>query len=292
MEKHYKTICGNGEGVNIFLPGTGWAGDFGVPIAEALNNVSVTHMIDLPGIGRSFGLKGVIKLKDAANWLNEYIEENRLMKVNIIGHSLGGVIGLAYSFHYPEKVNRLILLDIGYSKIERFPVGMIGAAGYVLPIISVLHSIFGQKVLGKEAIEDHEKKEKNEMEIIKTIENLGLEDSGFIRKAIENRYPTTLAGISLLLAAYRGNLPKMVKRFIIPCLILYGDRGKMPNYIQSRTNRQIKKIRNAGVTVQSLNGGHYAHTTDSRSIEYITAFLLRLNSKTNCLRSFLYEKYP
>ncbi len=123
-----------------------------MPIAEHLSEEFTTHMIDLPGIGRSKGLEGVIKLKDIANWMNEYIEENNfLTKVNITGHSLGGIIGLAFAFYYPEKVNRIILLDIGYSKIDRFPTQMMGSAGYFLPIISVLHRVFGPKVLGKES---------------------------------------------------------------------------------------------------------------------------------------------
>lgn len=80
MKKHYALIRGKGKEVNIFLPGVGWAGDFGMPIAEALGIDFVTHMLDIPGIGKSNGLVGVVNLKDTADWLDEYINVNHFEK--------------------------------------------------------------------------------------------------------------------------------------------------------------------------------------------------------------------
>ncbi|MEK5391551.1 hypothetical protein NSQ59_14415 [Margalitia sp. FSL K6-0131] len=56
--KHYVEIFGKGKETIIFLPGTGWAGNFGMPIASALDEKFTMHMIDLPGIGRSKGRDG------------------------------------------------------------------------------------------------------------------------------------------------------------------------------------------------------------------------------------------
>lgn len=266
---------GKGKEVNIFLPGVGWAGDFGIPIAEALGNDFVTHMIDIPGIGRSKGLSGVVKLKDTADWLEEYITENHFEKVNIIGHSLGGIIGLSYANYYPNKVNRLILLDIGYSKIERFPVKMMGTVGYVLPIISVLHRVFGQKALGKESNPDQNNKEtgKTEDEIQETIKKLELVDNSFIRTAIQNQPSSSVEGISFLLAAYRANFPKIVKNLKIPCLILYGNREGQSEKHQLKVKKQVTKLRNSSISIQELSGGHYAHISDAQANKYISAFL-------------------
>lgn len=246
-----------------------------MPIAEALSTNYCMHMIDLPGIGRSEGLAGTVKLRDAANWLNDYIEVNDIKKVDIIGHSLGGIIGLAYASYYPDKVNRLVLLDTGYSKIKRFPVEMIGSAGYFLPLISLLQRVFGSKVLGNEPAEteEHSNKKVEEEEVIKTIERLGLEDNHFIRKAIQKKPSASIAGLSMLLAAYRSNLPKMVKNLAVPCLILYGNRNNKPHKIQARLKRQVKKIKEPNHNVIELNGGHYAHVTDPKAVHYITSFL-------------------
>jgi hypothetical protein len=77
-------------------------------------------------------------------------------------------------------------------------------------------------MLGNEPAEtgEHSDKKVEEEEFIKTIERLGFEDSHFIRKAIQKKTSASIAGISLLLAAYRSNLPKMVKNLAVPCLIL------------------------------------------------------------------------
>ena len=282
MKKHFSVIKGEGDNINIFLPGTGWSGDFGMPIAEHLSEEFTTHMIDLPGIGRSKGLEGVIKLKDIANWMNEYIEENNfLTKVNITGHSLGGIIGLAFAFYYPEKVNRIVLMDIGYSKIDRFPTQMMGSGGYFLPIISALHRVFGPKVLGKESVEDQKQATKvmDEEMINDKIDKLELEDSQFIRKALHDQQQTSISGINLLLAAYRSNLPKLVKDLEIPCLILYGNRINKSKRMTKRIKKQINKVeKGANIKTQELNGGHYAHVTDLRAVNDISSFFLKKHS--------------
>lgn len=274
MIKHHVELIGKGDGVNIFLPGTGWSGNFGTPIAESLSERFVTHMIDLPGIGRSEGLDGVVKIQDAANWLDEYIQQKSLEKVNIIGHSLGGIIGLAYAYYYPKKVNRLILLDVGYSKIKRFPVEMMGTVGYVLPIISVLHKLVGQKMLGK-GTDSNQSVEviKSEEQIQKTIVSIGLVDSPFIRTALDNQQSSSIEGISLLLAGYRCNLPKLVKEIKVPCLILYGNREDESKKVQKGINRKVIRLKKIGVTVEELSGGHYAHVTDMRAFTFISSFL-------------------
>ncbi|KQU60032.1 hypothetical protein ASG66_10160 [Bacillus sp. Leaf406] len=53
--KYFVEVVGSGPAPLIFLPGTGWAGNVGHSIAEALSNSYTVHMIDLPGIGRGDG---------------------------------------------------------------------------------------------------------------------------------------------------------------------------------------------------------------------------------------------
>ncbi|MDO8498631.1 MAG: alpha/beta hydrolase [bacterium] len=40
-----------------------------------------------------------------------FLKRNNLEKANLIGHSLGGVLALAFASHHPEKVNKLYLID-------------------------------------------------------------------------------------------------------------------------------------------------------------------------------------
>lgn len=70
MTAHYVQKVGKGEQPLIFLPGTGWSATIGTPIAEERHKRFTTHLIDLPGIGKSDGLDGV-KLQVDNELLNE-----------------------------------------------------------------------------------------------------------------------------------------------------------------------------------------------------------------------------
>ena len=43
----------------------------------------------------------------------EYCQENNIEKVSIIGHSMGGKVAMLFATTYPERVDKLIVADIG-----------------------------------------------------------------------------------------------------------------------------------------------------------------------------------
>ncbi|MGG0239946.1 alpha/beta hydrolase [Bacillus rhizoplanae] len=273
MHEHFVRVVGNGQPI-IFLPGTGWSGDIGLHIADSVKDSYQVHMIDLPSIGQSQGLDGVIKLEDAAAWLHRYITKLNMEKVILIGHSLGGAICLAYASHYPSLVEGLMLLDIGYDKIPLFPVEMFGKLGYMVPFISFLHMYFGNKVLGKEE-DATSREEKTEERIKAQIEEHGFPDNEYIRQAIKNQQPANTKGISLLLALYRTNLPKMLTSVQVPSILLYGNRSQEPVNLQNKIKRNIAHVKkkHPSIVIQELDGGHYAHLQDELALSKMKAFI-------------------
>jgi len=66
------------------------------------------NLLKIPGLTES--LKEVWKLEDYVKWLKNITDKEK-EKIILIGHSNGGRISLSFTNLYPEKVEKLILLD-------------------------------------------------------------------------------------------------------------------------------------------------------------------------------------
>ncbi|TPD65557.1 alpha/beta fold hydrolase [Flavobacterium microcysteis] len=70
------------------------------------------HILDLRNHGRSFH-SDVFTYEAMVKDVFEYCEEQGLDKVSILGHSMGGKVAMFFATTYPEKVEKLIVADIG-----------------------------------------------------------------------------------------------------------------------------------------------------------------------------------
>ena len=70
------------------------------------------HLLDLRNHGRSFH-SDEFSYDLMVNDLLEYCNHYRLNDVSIIGHSMGGKVAMLFAITYPEKVEKLIVADIG-----------------------------------------------------------------------------------------------------------------------------------------------------------------------------------
>jgi pimeloyl-ACP methyl ester carboxylesterase len=67
---------------------------------------------DLPGHGQSDGLLRTT-VNDYAVWLNIFVEQLRINRFFLLGHSLGGAIAQEYARSFPQKVQGLIYAGSG-----------------------------------------------------------------------------------------------------------------------------------------------------------------------------------
>lgn len=65
--------------------------------------------IDLPGHGRSESHGDAHPMWLMADCVNAVVEELSLDKINIVGHSMGGYVSLAFAKKYPDKISSLVL---------------------------------------------------------------------------------------------------------------------------------------------------------------------------------------
>lgn len=69
--------------------------------------------VDLLGHGTSDKPVGLYRLDDFAIFLDGFLDAVQLKSATICGHSLGGAIAVHFGYHYPERVDRLILVSAG-----------------------------------------------------------------------------------------------------------------------------------------------------------------------------------
>jgi pimeloyl-ACP methyl ester carboxylesterase len=66
---------------------------------------------DLPGHGRSPGHAYPYSLGFYQRWLVELLDHLQMYKVTLVGSSMGGAISLTFALAYPERVERIVLVD-------------------------------------------------------------------------------------------------------------------------------------------------------------------------------------
>lgn len=82
-------------------------GSFGKEMGELFP----THLVDLRNHGKSFHSENMSH-DDLADDILRYMELHGLEKANLLGHSLGGKAVMQFAIKYPEKVEKLIVVDI------------------------------------------------------------------------------------------------------------------------------------------------------------------------------------
>lgn len=70
------------------------------------------HMLDLRNHGKSFHSEEFTYEAMVQDVL-EYCNEHNLQSIDLLGHSMGGKVAMLFATTYPEKVEKLIVADIG-----------------------------------------------------------------------------------------------------------------------------------------------------------------------------------
>ena len=70
------------------------------------------HAVDMRNHGKSFH-SDEFTYDAMVQDLVDYCNGHQISKADVIGHSMGGKAAMFFAVHYPEKVNRLVIADIG-----------------------------------------------------------------------------------------------------------------------------------------------------------------------------------
>jgi pimeloyl-ACP methyl ester carboxylesterase len=243
----------------LFLPGMGWTAESGWPFLELRDRYAL-HMLDLPGLGRSAPMGLDVGWADMARWVKSYCDDRSLETIRIIGHSVGGVMALAFADVFPERVHQLVLLDAGYQKVPLFPEEVAKPLRYFTPLLSAWAQAGGAKAVGRLSRRADGGPPQGEEAVERALQNFarqqGLPITADLRTAFlagVREVHLTDGAVSMLLAIYRS---KPVSAF---CRLKPATLLIVPESAERRYPLTSIDELNLPVLLYEVSGGHYVH---------------------------------
>jgi pimeloyl-ACP methyl ester carboxylesterase len=89
------------------------------PLAELLAHRFSVSLVDLPGFGQSSIPKSVWGAYDYADRLIAHLDEEGIKTTHLFGHSFGGKVAMALAARYPDRVDRVVLLNASGHPLRR-----------------------------------------------------------------------------------------------------------------------------------------------------------------------------
>lgn len=81
------------------------------PLGELLAPYTEVHLVDLPGYGESSVPDESWGTREYAERIVQYLDEQGLKQVDLVGHSFGGKIGAVLSSSHPDRIRKLVLMN-------------------------------------------------------------------------------------------------------------------------------------------------------------------------------------
>src|SRR5690606_26877961 len=106
---YYETF-GNGPAI-VLLHGFLESSTMWKPLIPELSKNHFTITIDFPGHGKSGVISEIHSMELMTEVVNEMLKYLHVPAATFIGHSMGGYVSLAYAELFPEKVEKLVLLN-------------------------------------------------------------------------------------------------------------------------------------------------------------------------------------
>jgi pimeloyl-ACP methyl ester carboxylesterase len=107
---HYE-VLGRGRPL-VFLHG--WVGSwrYWIPTMQAASISFRTYAIDLWGFGDTVKRPEHYHVDDQVKLVSDFMDELGIMKIALVGHGLGAVVGLNFALRYPARLDRVMLTSI------------------------------------------------------------------------------------------------------------------------------------------------------------------------------------
>lgn len=219
------------------------------------------HLLDLRNHGQS-PHSNTHSYPDMCGDLLDYLEQEKLNEVSIIGHSMGGKAAMFFGLLHPEKVKTLIIVDIAPSDYRRS--NKILHANLIASLLEIDLSSHENKRTIMEEIEERLNNRTLALFLGKNIAR-DIHDN-FSWKlnlpVLQNYLPTIYAGLDEL----KIYAPSPVRTLFI--------KGNNSDYIRPEHEPEIRKYYPWSNVVGIDNAGHWVHADQPvKFLEALSVFL-------------------
>lgn len=181
--------------------------------------------------------------------LNDFIEEHQLGKVRLIGHSMGGKVIMEFARSYAEKIEQMIVVDMG---IRRYRGG---------------HEEILEALAELPLTEIHNRKEA-ELRLSKRIDSQGV-----VLFLMKNLSRNTDGGyewklnLPLISASYAELMAHdLTDSFVSEVNVLF-VKGGNSNYIREKDQAAIVNVFPNALISEIANAGHWVHAEQPNELE-------------------------
>nr|WP_315221238.1 alpha/beta hydrolase [uncultured Flavobacterium sp.] len=202
--------------------------------------------IDLLGHGASDCLGYIHSMEENANVVYEVLEHLKILKSTVVGHSMGGYVGLAFAELYPNTIQKLVLLnstskeDSAEKKLNRTRAIKAVKQNYVNFVSLAIANLFS---------------ENNRIRLADEIE-----------KVKTQALKTPLQGIVASLEGMKIRKDRVgllhTNRF--PTLLVLGKKDPVLNYEET-----IDQIEDGQTELISFEDGHMSHIENKEALQVI-----------------------
>ena len=194
MKFDYKPLLDAGEGEPVIL----LHGLFGnlSNWGHVVDEFKTTHRVLIPRL--PFYTRPITRqrLDDLVDYITDFVEENQLQKIILMGNSLGGHVALLYAWKYPALVRRLVLAGSSGLYENSFGGTFPRVKDYDYIREKVKSTFYKPEVATKELVDE-------------------------VYDTVQSRI-NTLSIIGLARAAQRHNVADMLGQLITPTLLIWG----------------------------------------------------------------------
>ncbi len=204
--------------------------------------------IDLLGHGESDSLGYVHSMEDNASAVQEVLNHLEISESIVVGHSMGGYVGLAFAELFPENIQKLVLLnssskeDSAEKKLNRTRAIEAVKKNYVTFVSMSIANLFS---------------EENRTKLVAEIEKVKVQ-----------ALKTPLQGIVAALEGMktRKDREAILKQNAFPTLLILGKKDPVLNYQDN-----LAQIENTTAELVSFEDGHMSHIENKEELKMVLA---------------------